>query len=78
VDACLCDTMPIYWGAPNIANDFDPRGMIICETADDIRDALDKMSVSDYQARATWIKKNRQAAPKHAEYFERAAKLILA
>ena len=76
VDACLCDTVPIYWGAPNIADYFDTRGMIICETPDDIRRALATMSVADYQARAKWIKKNRQAAPKHAEYFERAAKLI--
>jgi hypothetical protein len=78
VDACLCDTVPIYWGAPNIADYFDPRGMMVCETPDDICKALDKMSVDDYQARLKWIKKNRQAAIIHAEYFERAAKLILA
>jgi len=76
VDACLCDTVPIYWGAPNISDYFDPRGMIICETPDDIRGALATMSVADYQARLKWIKKNRQTAPIHAEYLKRAANLI--
>ncbi len=76
VDACLCDTVPIYWGAPNIADYYDLRGMIICANADDINTALDRMSVSDYQARLKWIKKNRQAAHEHARYIERAAELI--
>ncbi len=76
VDACLCDTVPIYWGSPNVSDYFDPRGMIICQTADDIRGALANMSISDYQARLKWINKNRQAATSHAKYFERAAQLI--
>jgi hypothetical protein len=76
VDACLCDTVPIYWGAPNIADYYDLRGMIICTNADDINAALDGMSVSDYQARLKWVKKNRQAAYGHACYMERAAELI--
>jgi glycosyl transferase family 10 (putative fucosyltransferase) len=76
VDACLCKTVPIYWGAPNIADYFDVRGMIICETADEIRTALANISVSDYQARLKWIKKNRDAATEHAKYIERAAQLI--
>lgn len=76
VDACLCDTVPIYWGAPNIADYYDLRGMIICTSADEINAALDSMSVADYQARLKWIKKNRQAAYEHARYTERAAELI--
>jgi len=76
VDACLCDTVPIYWGALNIANYYDLRGMIICKTAEEINMALETMSVSDYQARLKWIKKNRQAAYEHARYIERAAELI--
>jgi hypothetical protein len=76
VDACLCCTVPIYWGAPNIADYYDLRGMIICKNADEIKIAMDRMSVSDYQARLKWIKKNQQAAYKHAAYIERAAELI--
>lgn len=76
VDACLCETVPIYWGIPNIGDYFDARGMIICNSADEIYAALETMSVSDYEARVKWIKKNRQAATPHAHYIERAAQLI--
>ena len=30
LDAMLCDCLPIYWGCPNIASHFDPKGLIIC------------------------------------------------
>jgi len=38
IDAFLTDTVPIYWGAPNIAEFFDTKGMIICETSRRIKD----------------------------------------
>ena len=76
VDACLCKTVPIYWGAPNISDYFDVPGMIICNNAAEINTALKNMSVSDYEARLKWIEKNEQAARHHANYIERAALLI--
>ncbi|MCK0104133.1 glycosyltransferase family 10 [Pseudohalocynthiibacter sp. F2068] len=76
VDACLCKTVPIYWGAPNISDYFDVRGMIICNNAAEINTALKNMSVSDYEARLKWIEKNEQAARHHANNIERAALLI--
>jgi hypothetical protein len=36
LDCMLCGTMPIYWGAPNIGDFFDPSGMHICLTYDDL------------------------------------------
>jgi len=30
LDCMLCNTMPIYWGCPNIADYFNTEGMIIC------------------------------------------------
>jgi hypothetical protein len=76
VDACLCETVPIYWGAPNIDDYFDPRGLIICNSAAEIYAALAEMSVSDYEARLKWIKKNRKAAQRYADYSGRAVQLI--
>jgi len=32
--------MPIYWGAPNIDEYFDPSGMHICLTYDDLVSAI--------------------------------------
>ena len=36
IDACLLETIPIYWGAPNISEYFDTRGFIICKNLDEI------------------------------------------
>jgi len=41
LDCMLCGTMPIYWGAPNIGEYFDPVGMHICLTYDDLVDAIE-------------------------------------
>ena len=76
VDACLCETVPIYWGVPNIADYFDARGMIICNSAAEINAALEQISVSDYESRMEWIKKNKQSAYEHADYIKRAAETI--
>ncbi|KAB7610073.1 hypothetical protein F9L33_15310 [Amylibacter sp. SFDW26] len=76
VDACLCETVPIYWGVPNVADYFDPRGMIICTSAAEINAALEQTSVSDYESRMEWIKKNKQFAYEHADYIKRAAETI--
>ncbi len=76
VDACLCETVPIYWGAPNIGEYFDPRGMIICNSREEIRAALAKISPEDYRQRLEWIRNNRVAALEHARYRERAARLV--
>lgn len=76
VDACLCETVPIYWGAPNIADYFYTRGMILCATGADIQTALEKMDVSDYETRLKWIKKNKRLAETHADYHKRATLLI--
>ena len=40
LDCMLCGTMPIYWGAPNIDEYFDPSGMHICLTYDDLVSAI--------------------------------------
>jgi hypothetical protein len=40
LDCMLCGSMPIYWGAPNIGEYFDPSGMHICLTYDDLVNAI--------------------------------------
>jgi hypothetical protein len=49
VDALLCETVPIYWGAPNIERFFDPRAMIVCETVDQILTAINQADDALYQ-----------------------------
>lgn len=50
IDALLCETIPIYWGAPDVADHFDPGGMIVCETHDQIVNAVRGANASRYDA----------------------------
>ena len=76
VDACLLETIPIYWGAPNISKYFDIRGFIVCNSSDEIVDALKNLSIKDYNRKIKWVKKNKETALYHANYMKRAALII--
>jgi hypothetical protein len=76
VDALLCDTVPIYWGAPDIAEFFDASGMILCESQADIQAALSRISEQDYAIRAAAIAENRRRAMLYAKLHARAAQAL--
>jgi len=50
IDALLCEVVPIYWGAPDIADPFDTRGMIVCESEADLRAAVARQDAGLYEA----------------------------
>lgn len=76
IDCLLCDTVPIYWGAQDIAGIFDPRGMLICQSLDDIRSAIAAISVEDYQSRLEFVAKNKEKAARYANHELAAARII--
>ena len=76
IDACLLETIPIYWGAPNISKYFDTRGFIVCENIDQIMQAIRTISIDDYNSKVEWIMKNKVKAAYHANCFKRAAQVI--
>lgn len=78
VDCCLCGTVPIYWGAPDIAEYFDARGLIICHNESDLRAALAQMSEVDFDERAEAIAENLRRALDYADLEGRAARAVLA
>ncbi|NJL30698.1 MAG: hypothetical protein HC898_03175 [Phycisphaerales bacterium] len=78
IDAMLCDTVPIYWGCTNIGEYFDTAGMMICTSMDEIQQAVQSVSVKDYQARLAVIEANRRRAAEYAPFEENAAVLLLA
>ncbi|WP_246175768.1 glycosyltransferase family 10 domain-containing protein [Roseovarius bejariae] len=77
IDALLCKTVPIYWGCPNIAEYFDTSGMIICESAADIQQALRSMSEADYNARLPALEAIRETAAGYGDIHGRAARAVL-
>lgn len=76
IDCFLCETVPIYWGAPNIENFFDPRGMIICKTKTDIKMALNNISLEDYQLKQQWIKANKEKAYSYINFEKRVVQTV--
>ena len=78
IDALLCETVPMYWGCPNIGEYFDVAGMIICESGEEILQAARLLSDDDYQARHTTIRANRLRAAVYAPFEENAAMLLMA
>ena len=77
IDALLCETVPIYWGAPDIGQYFDTDGIVLCDTLEDIRKALTQISPADYHARQKAVTANKQAATAYMDYEKTAARAIL-
>lgn len=77
IDCLLCDTVPIYWGAPDIGTVFDIRGMIPCESFEDMTAALSQMSDADYAKRLEFVRQNKEKAARFADHEANAARLVL-
>ena len=78
IDAVLCGTVPIYWGCPNISDFIDTRGMILCESAEDIQQAVRGASDAQYRALAPSLAAVRDVADDWGDYMGRAARAVLA
>ncbi len=77
IDSLLCNTIPIYWGCPNIADFFDTEAMVVCENMADIQRAIKQMSEPDYVSRLPALTAARDVAVGYMCFYERAAKMLL-
>ena len=76
IDSLLCETVPIYWGAQDIAATFDRRGMLICQSFDEIKEAIRSISEKDYTSRLEFIAKNKEKAARYADHELAAARIV--
>lgn len=76
IDCLLCDTIPIYWGAPDIGDFFDVQAMLICESASDIKAAITGLSETGYENRRSIVMSNRELAKRYADHEYNAAHLL--
>ncbi len=76
IDALLCKTVPIYWGAPDIAKYFDTDGMIICEKLADLKAAIAAATAENYETRKTALAANQAKAAEFVDLHQRAANTI--
>ena len=57
-DCFVTGTVPIYWGAPNIGDFFDIRGILVFSTPQELIDILKSLSREKYEAMLPYIKGN--------------------
>ena len=76
IDCFLCSTMPIYWGAPDIERHFDPEGMIICQSEQDLKQAISEATPSYYDEMHDALLHNAERALAFVDYEKSAAERI--
>ncbi len=78
LDACLCRTIPIYWGAPDVSDFVDPSGLILCETEEEVMSALRTLETRDSTPLTTALEENRDRALALSPWARRAAEALAA
>ena len=78
IDAILCRTIPIYWGAPDIGDRFDTAGMIVCESEAEILDACRAATEGAYARLLPAALGNIPRAAVYADPYGNAARAVLA
>ena len=76
LDAIFCETVPIYWGCPNLADFFDPSGIIECGSEEDMQRAIAAMTEADYERRLPKIKALKPILDPFCDLELRAAKTL--
>ncbi|QIE45903.1 hypothetical protein G5B38_10385 [Pseudohalocynthiibacter aestuariivivens] len=77
LDAVLCETVPIYWGCPNIADFIDTSGMILCQSEADIHRAVQDVSEAQYETLRPALIRAQGQADGWGDYMGRAAQAVL-
>lgn len=76
IDSLVCMSLPVYWGAPDIGHFFDPRGMVVCATGDDIKAAIAGLTPADWTARKPYLAENWRRAQAYLDGERLAAETL--
>lgn len=73
MDAVLCNTVPIYWGCPNLDRFMDPDGIIQCSSEADVRAAILATSEADFADRLPRLQALQPVLAPYCDLEKRAA-----
>ncbi len=76
IDSFLCRSLPIYWGAPDIAHFFDPRGMICCSSESELQEVTQNITEADYLSRLPYLEENIRRAMVFADFYTNAVTVL--
>jgi FkbM family methyltransferase len=69
---CFCTkTLPIYWGAPNMGDFYDDRGIIYFQDENELVEILNNLTPDDYYSRLEYINNNYELAKQNSDFFKR-------
>jgi len=71
IDCLVSRTIPIYWGAPNVGEFFDARGILSFDTYEDLSRILEGLTPEFYQSRAEAVEHNLHEAMKYTDIHAR-------
>ncbi|MCH5377442.1 MAG: hypothetical protein JJ992_26070 [Planctomycetes bacterium] len=76
IDAVLCETVPIYWGCPNLGDFMETSGMVLCETKAQMRAAIRDADQEGYAARLPGLRAAKPAAASYCDLEARAVRAL--
>jgi len=77
IDCFATNTVPIYWGAPNIGDFFNTRGIITFDTVDELMDILSSLHSEQYGNRLDVMRDNFERSKQYWGFHERIRDRIL-
>ena len=78
VDAVLCDTVPIYWGCPNLDRFMKTGGIIQCESEEALWKAITQADAAQYAERLPHLQAAKPQVETYCDLERRAAEAIRA
>ena len=70
-------TLPIYWGATNIANYFDSRGIITFNNIEQLHKIISTLTPADYYSRVQYMLHNQKiASTKYGNFVKRINNIL--
>ena len=71
IDCLVARTIPIYWGAPNVNEYFNPDGILQFDTVNDLRQILENLTPEFYNERIGTIEENLHKAMQYTNLHKR-------
>lgn len=70
LDCFACRTIPVYWGAPNIKEFFDPDSIIIFDTVEELENIIPSLNNDLYEKFSSSLQVNYQKALQYYDFDE--------
>lgn len=77
LDAVLCESVPIYWGCPNIDQFLATEGMILCNSKTEIQEAILRATQQLFEQKLPALRSIKDQAALWSKLEFRAARAVL-